>query len=301
MSANSKKAHLHALRGDGALAFDCLRENKNIAAKYEVSENDSAYNIYYAYAFDAIKDYESAISITSRVLKEATDKRDNFFSQQVQKYLAELYLKNGDFKDAANSYQKHLKLAEDLRKESKALIQLEDNVTSEEKNKNHRIPAIVLSISTLCLVVLCALFWRKKSTFSQDSIDSPNLMIDLKKQHFVNVMKETKEGIRLLNRDKANLDKNINLLVNKINDNVSFQNLWEKIHIEFEQQYPSFKNNLKARYPEITSSELRHCMLLKLGLDSSEISKLLNMQVSSVTSAHYRLRKKMDLELIKDL
>jgi DNA-binding CsgD family transcriptional regulator len=70
----------------------------------------------------------------------------------------------------------------------------------------------------------------------------------------------------------------------------------------FGQIHPSFFSKLKNDAKEnLSSSEMRLCMLLRLNLSSKEIGEILRITSDSVRIARYRLRKKLPLESKDDL
>jgi len=70
---------------------------------------------------------------------------------------------------------------------------------------------------------------------------------------------------------------------------------WEVFEKLFDQAHENFFQRLKARYPELTPSDLRLCAYLRLNLASKEIAPLLNISVRGVEERRYRLRKRLQL------
>ncbi|MGQ1786997.1 triple tyrosine motif-containing protein [Saccharicrinis sp. GN24d3] len=70
--------------------------------------------------------------------------------------------------------------------------------------------------------------------------------------------------------------------------------------LNFEQHFAAsqsgFYDKLKHEYPELSPGDLRLCSLLKMNMNSKEISILLGITVRSVEVSRYRLRKKMGLK-----
>lgn len=68
-------------------------------------------------------------------------------------------------------------------------------------------------------------------------------------------------------------------------------------HLLFELQATSFKfqEDLKSRYPELTSYDIRLCTYLKSNLSTKEIATLFNITPDSVKKAKHRLRKKLGI------
>lgn len=60
--------------------------------------------------------------------------------------------------------------------------------------------------------------------------------------------------------------------------------------------YISFFENLNNCFPKLTEEEIRFSCLLKIGLDSQQLSILLDIQPTSVTHKRYRIMKKGSLE-----
>jgi len=57
-----------------------------------------------------------------------------------------------------------------------------------------------------------------------------------------------------------------------------------------------FISKIEEKYPDLTSNEIKQCILIKEGLTYKEISAIMNISVSGVKIARNRLRKKLDLD-----
>jgi len=68
---------------------------------------------------------------------------------------------------------------------------------------------------------------------------------------------------------------------------------WEAFKIAFEREHPDFLRQLTSDFPELTESQLRIILLLKLGLSNKEISNLLGVTVDAIKKSRQRLRKKL--------
>lgn len=64
---------------------------------------------------------------------------------------------------------------------------------------------------------------------------------------------------------------------------------------KFNKQHPKFLQELLRVSPEITQREALLCMYLKLNYSNKEVSKLMNVSLSSVDSYRHRVRKKIKL------
>lgn len=73
-------------------------------------------------------------------------------------------------------------------------------------------------------------------------------------------------------------------------------NLWDNFNIRFLELNEAFYTNLRLKHPDLTSTEQKHCALIKLNFDSNEMAQILNISTQSVHTSRYRIRKKMDLD-----
>lgn len=81
-----------------------------------------------------------------------------------------------------------------------------------------------------------------------------------------------------------------------IDSNSEADNDWKLFAVHFEQHYKGFFNNVKARFPNLTASDLKLCACLKLNLNTKDIASLLCISVRGVEIGRYRLRKKMGID-----
>lgn len=86
-----------------------------------------------------------------------------------------------------------------------------------------------------------------------------------------------------------------NQLIRSINFDLQDDNNWENFSRYFEEVHKDFNSNVKTKYPQVTSNELRLLALLKMNLSSKEIANILNISAEGIKKARYRLRKKLDL------
>jgi len=122
----------------------------------------------------------------------------------------------------------------------------------------------------------------------------------IKKNEFLMDLKNT------LVKQKAELgsrypDKYFNYLNKKIDENISSHHDWQVFETNFERAHEEFFKNIKEKFPELTSSDLRLCAFLRMNLASKEIAPLLGISVRGVENHRYRLRKKMTLKHDKSL
>ncbi|WNJ17874.1 tetratricopeptide repeat protein [Pontibacter sp. G13] len=71
--------------------------------------------------------------------------------------------------------------------------------------------------------------------------------------------------------------------------------MWERFEKRFIEVDPKFYARLRDKHPALTSTEHRHCALIKLGFDSKEMASLLGISLNSVHISRHRIRKKIGL------
>lgn len=98
-------------------------------------------------------------------------------------------------------------------------------------------------------------------------------------------------------------------------DNISIIDLEELVelsqsntnafYIKFVDAFPNLYNALVSFEPELSDSEIKFCMYLKLGYSTKEIAIYTNSTIKSVESRKYRLKRKLkddsDKNLLKQL
>lgn len=95
-----------------------------------------------------------------------------------------------------------------------------------------------------------------------------------------------------LNRSTRGLDNIRHLVQSSI---ISNTEQWELFQTNFDRIHENFFRKLKDGYPELTSTDLRMCAMLRLNMSTKDIANMLNLTVRGVESARYRLRKKINL------
>lgn len=70
---------------------------------------------------------------------------------------------------------------------------------------------------------------------------------------------------------------------------------WDQFASHFNEINNDFLKKLKAKFPNLTNSDLKVCAYLQLNLSTKEIAQLMNISVRGVDISRYRLRKKFQL------
>lgn len=110
------------------------------------------------------------------------------------------------------------------------------------------------------------------------------------------MLREIKTKLTHLKQNYKPLDKPIGRMISKIDDSFNFDEEWADFQENFEQVHPEFYQSLNQKFPQLTSGDIKLCALLKLNLDSKDISTILGISQDSLRVNRYRLRKKLDLD-----
>jgi DNA-binding CsgD family transcriptional regulator len=96
--------------------------------------------------------------------------------------------------------------------------------------------------------------------------------------------------------ESQNVKRRLFALTNKIDLSMQHDEDWKKFEKNFDYVHNGFIQKLAEKYPDLTFSERKMCVYLKMELVSKEIASLLNISPRSVETVRYRLRKKFGLD-----
>ena len=98
-------------------------------------------------------------------------------------------------------------------------------------------------------------------------------------------------------KEKNKIDtEELNELIRFAKERLRIDKSKEYFHVNTERVNHEFLSNLKKSYPDLTENELHLCSLLRLKLNTKEISVIKSISPDSVKVMRYRLRKKLSLD-----
>ena len=101
---------------------------------------------------------------------------------------------------------------------------------------------------------------------------------------------------RLVRNDKAITRDEMTRVLKTIDENVKFDNDWYRIKAHFEKIYPGFFDRLRKQHPNLTPNDHKLAALLRMNLNTKEISHILKITAPSTEISRIRLRKKLGLD-----
>ncbi|AXT56081.1 tetratricopeptide repeat protein [Aquimarina sp. AD1] len=188
------------------------------------------------------------------------------------------------------------------KKESKI-----NELLKQNKQVKHQYTLLIfgLIIGIIILMVFISIF-RKKIKLScleklilTRELDTKKKELTTNSLHLVNktkTLKNVKEKVELIKySEDQNTQYNYQKIIQIINFDLNDDQNWENFKRHFEQVHKNFYTNIKNKYPNVTTNELRLMALLKMNLTSKEIANILNITQEGVRKAQYRLRKKLEI------
>ena len=135
----------------------------------------------------------------------------------------------------------------------------------------------------------------------QEEIHAKNLALDEKTirliknneyfEHLIGKMSHVKSVHEIPAEAKNLLSEMIDEIRNKIKEDD-----WQHFDVAFQNVHPSFCKNLLADHPTLTPAELRHCILIKLGMNHKDTASILFQSPDSIKVIRSRIRKKLRLD-----
>lgn len=109
-------------------------------------------------------------------------------------------------------------------------------------------------------------------------------------------LKKLRHTLRALpDKPASELRLIIRELLHDIDTAVNAEHSWAHFEQQFRQVHQEYIEQIAARFPDITPTELKVCALIKLNLSTKEIAAILNTEAKSIEKYRQRIRKKLGL------
>ncbi|MEP2935626.1 MAG: hypothetical protein ABJM06_07895 [Gilvibacter sp.] len=70
---------------------------------------------------------------------------------------------------------------------------------------------------------------------------------------------------------------------------------WDDFKLYFERINPNFITQLHAKHPDLTTKDVKYCCYMRMSMSNTDIGHLLGINLESVRTHKYRLKKKLDI------
>lgn len=101
---------------------------------------------------------------------------------------------------------------------------------------------------------------------------------------------------QMVKDDKRDQKKQMQQMVQQINQSFNHEQQWKEFTAAFEQVHQRFFERLKEYSTDLTPTDIRLIALIKVNMDSKDISSLLGISMDSLRVARHRLRKKLNID-----
>ena len=181
------------------------------------------------------------------------------------------------------------------------------------KNSNQNLKFLLFLVCFLLIITIIGSFIiyfknrNKEDNFNItiqklnfEVIENEKQMVSFSTQllHYRQYLKEVKADLNFLKTDNT---KALNNTIKQIDYIIDNNDEWEQLKMHFETVFSGFYDKLLTEYPALSETELRHCMFIKLHIQTKEIARILNVDPRSVQTARYRIKKKLNLTEEQDL
>lgn len=139
---------------------------------------------------------------------------------------------------------------------------------------------------------------KLEQELSHKSQEIANLMINFtrKNEILMDIKKELNRITAEIKGEHASKAKRMLLtLNNSIDSNIASDDALKRFEDQFDLIHNNYMKRVREKHTNLTTSEIKMCAYVKMGLSSKEIAPLLNISVRGVETLRYRLRKKMNI------
>lgn len=95
--------------------------------------------------------------------------------------------------------------------------------------------------------------------------------------------------------DQKEVNSKIQSLMNEMGSSLS-NHIWKEFETIFTESNPSYLKKLTTQFPNLTTNEIKLCVLLYINLRTKEIASITKQSIKSINVARTRLRKKLHLK-----
>jgi len=112
----------------------------------------------------------------------------------------------------------------------------------------------------------------------------------------MNEIYSLKREIYFLTKELEKIENIVRKVKDKLYETHLPNDSWESFFESFSKKYPEFYTTLERDFPELTSMEIKVCILIRGGLQSTDISQVLAISVRTIENHRFNLRKKLKIK-----
>jgi len=287
-------------------------------------------NIYTGSCYFELGEYELAKDYFLRGYEIAEQTGQLELLKELSRRLYTLFKEINNYVDALEYfelfkvYSDSIESTENIRKVAQLEMQFEFDKKTKEREleqtkkdavqkRNELIYLMTISGILFGLIIFILLFLLQKNKVKRIELNEKNLELELdsknkevttnvlyllKKNEFILNMVEKLKKAKIAFKPETNifLDKFIKEL-----ESGTSKDTWQEFETRFQDVHTGFYKELNTQFPDLTPNELKLCAFLRLNMSSKEISTITFQSFSTLTTARYRLRKKLGIERDENL
>ncbi|MGB1041295.1 MAG: helix-turn-helix transcriptional regulator, partial [Flavobacteriales bacterium] len=244
--------------------------------------------------FELLQNIDSAYSVAIRLMnfKETLKKQND---KKLEKEILARF--------SVESSERELKLIQ----QENELLELKSNKEKQQKYFGFGLFGLAL-ISLILIISRHRKYKKQKEESTRLKLESAQATIDHSKEILQNQSKLILDKNRAINELRDNIESyfgkealNDEKMQHFLESKILTKEDWDNFKSSFSVVYPEFISQAKAKFDKLTESELRLLCLSKLGLDKTEIAKMLGVLPKSVQRTIYRFTTKFNIPAESDL
>ncbi|NOZ33797.1 MAG: tetratricopeptide repeat protein [Chlorobi bacterium] len=274
------------------------------------------------------KEYFKSIAPLNKSL-EISEKLHNLNGKEIAHfYLYRSYQNIGNYKKSLYHHEKYYEAKDSIKyeqanveienlkskyenaKNKLTIEKLEEKQKSDTKIRIMLLALLFLFILIFALIIRSFVLKRKKNILEKELLKTEKEKLDENLQYKTREL--TSQALMMLQKNKllkeisnvlseieitgSDNNKELTKLKRRLRYSMQSEKDWEVFRKYFEELNKNFFVKLKKINKNITPSEMKLAVLVKLGFSIKETASLLNISDGSVKTARYNLRKKMGLQ-----
>lgn len=314
--------YLNLDKNDSALIYLSLSEelSKQINIPNRISSIAISLGKYYLKTGNLIEalnyllaGYELALLHSNLILvREASKILSEVFAHQQN--FQKAYYYHHQYKIVSDSIINYSNLGKIAWIEMKNLFDNEQKTRKIEQQKTNLTYFTLAICLVFVLIIMILLYGRQQIKMKHSHIKAENLQLEymrlkddidfknrelttnlmylIKKNELLGFITEKLQSSKL-NFTPANRKKVENIILN-LQQNVD-KDIWKVFEKRFREVHKDFYEKLVEKFPHLTEKDKKLCALIKLNLNTKEISSLTHLNINSIEVARTRLRKKLNI------
>lgn len=202
-----------------------------------------------------------------------------------------------------------------------------ENLLLKKDNDLNKLYAAIASVSLISFITIAALFFNRQRIKTESakavSESEKKLLeaelkntrlseaqlrtdIDFKNKELTTyalsmvqkneILEEVRENVELILKKTDNYEEHFKKLSKIVGYGLSLEKDWDEFKIYFENVHRDFFAKLKEQFPDLSSTDMKLCALIKLNLNIKQAAAILRISPDSVKIARHRLRKKFNMQ-----